>query len=66
MELQLSADDAAFRDEVREFFRDNLAPDLKQKVEIGQEVAPEHYKAVAAAIRYAEKMRALAREKGWG
>ena len=39
---------------------------LLATVEIGQEVAPEHYKAVAAAIRYAEKMRALAREKGWG
>ncbi|MDF2233504.1 flagellar type III secretion system protein FlhB [Albimonas sp. CAU 1670] len=39
---------------------------LLATVEIGEEVAPEHYKAVAAAIRYAEKMRALAREKGWG
>ncbi len=39
---------------------------LHATVEIGQEIAPEHYKAVAAAIRYAEKMRALAREKGWG
>lgn len=30
-------------------------------VEIGQEVAPEHYKAVAAAIRFADKMQKLRR-----
>ena len=38
MELQLSPEDAAFRDEVRDFFRENLAPDLQQKVELSQEL----------------------------
>ncbi|MEM6904672.1 MAG: flagellar type III secretion system protein FlhB [Pseudomonadota bacterium] len=33
-------------------------------VEIGQEIQPEHYHAVAAAIRFAETMRAKARERG--
>lgn len=39
---------------------------LNATVEIGEEIHPDHYKAVAAAIRYAEKMRDLARERGWG
>ena len=30
-------------------------------VEIGQEIAPDHYRAVAAAIRFAETMRRRAR-----
>ena len=34
-------------------------------VEIGQEVHPEHYEAVAAAIRFAEAMRLKARARGW-
>ncbi len=34
---------------------------LHATVEIGEEVRPEHYKAVAAAIRFAEKMRTKAR-----
>ena len=34
---------------------------LHATVEIGQEVRPEHYRAVAAAIRFAERMRARAR-----
>lgn len=35
-------------------------------VEIGQEVLPDHYKPVAAAIRYAEKIRQMAQRKdGW-
>ena len=33
-------------------------------VEIGREIAPEHYRAVAAAIRFAEKMRRAARARG--
>ncbi|MGF1445886.1 MAG: flagellar biosynthesis protein FlhB [Pikeienuella sp.] len=32
-------------------------------VEVGQEVKPEHYKAVAAAILFAERLRARARRK---
>lgn len=32
-------------------------------VEIGREIGPEHYAAVAAAIRFAEKMRRRARER---
>ena len=31
-------------------------------VELGQQILPEHYKAVAIAIRFAEKMRAKARK----
>lgn len=35
-------------------------------VDIGREIAPEHYRAVAAAIRFSEAMRARARERrGW-
>ncbi len=37
---------------------------LHATVEIGQEIQPEHYRAVAAAIRFAEAMRMKAR-KGW-
>ncbi len=39
---------------------------LFASIEVGQEIRPEHYKAVAAAIRFAEKMRRRARERrGW-
>lgn len=37
---------------------------LYAMTEIGREIAPEHYKAVAAAIRFAEEMRRKARERG--
>jgi flagellar biosynthetic protein FlhB len=33
-------------------------------VEVGREIAPEHYRAVAAAIRFADRMRRAARERG--
>jgi flagellar biosynthetic protein FlhB len=33
--------------------------------EIGSEISPDHYKPVAAAIRFAQDMRAKARQKGW-
>lgn len=33
-------------------------------VEIGQEIRPEHYRAIAAAIRFAEAMRKRLREQG--
>ncbi|MGB3148824.1 MAG: flagellar type III secretion system protein FlhB [Paracoccaceae bacterium] len=36
---------------------------LHATVEIGQEIGPEHYAPVAAAIRYAEKMRKRARDR---
>lgn len=39
---------------------------LHATTEIGQEIAPDHYAAVAAAIRFAEDMRRRARERGWG
>jgi len=35
---------------------------LHASVEIGQEISPQHYRAVAAAIRFAEMMRARARK----
>ncbi len=37
---------------------------LHAGIEIGQEVTPEHYAPVAAAIRFAEAMRAKARARG--
>lgn len=37
---------------------------IHAKVEIGQEIHPEHYGAVAAAIRFAEAMRKRAKERG--
>lgn len=37
---------------------------LSATVEIGQEIHPEHYRAVAAAIRFSERMRRAARERG--
>jgi flagellar biosynthesis protein FlhB len=37
---------------------------LHATVEIGREIAPEHYRAVAAAIRFADRMRAAARARG--
>ncbi|WP_209427075.1 flagellar type III secretion system protein FlhB [Pararhodobacter sp. SW119] len=39
---------------------------LHSGVEIGQEIAPEHYAPVAAAIRFAEAMRLKARGRGFG
>ncbi len=33
--------------------------------EIGAEIATDHYRAVAAAIRFAEAMRVKARQRGW-
>ncbi|SOC06551.1 flagellar type III secretion system protein FlhB [Rhodobacter maris] len=37
---------------------------LHATVDIGEEIRPEHFRAVAAAIRFAEKMRRRARERG--
>ena len=37
---------------------------LHATVEIGREIAPEHYRAVAAAIRFADRMRRAARDAG--
>lgn len=34
-------------------------------VRVGQEIRPEHYRAVAVAIRFAEEMRRKARERAW-
>ena len=39
---------------------------LHATVAIGREIAPEHYRAVAAAIRFAERMRQAARARGLG
>jgi flagellar biosynthetic protein FlhB len=39
---------------------------LNAAVEIGREIAPEHYRAVAAAIRFADRMRHAARARGRG
>ena len=38
---------------------------LHAAIDIGKEIWPEHYRAVAAAIRFAEKMRARARSRMW-
>ncbi len=37
---------------------------LHASVELGEEIEPEHYRAVAAAINFAEKVRQRAKEKG--
>ena len=37
---------------------------LHATVEIGHEIDPEHYRAIAAAIRFATEMRAKAKERG--
>ena len=37
---------------------------LHAAVEIGREIRPEHYRAVAAAVRFADRMRASARARG--
>jgi flagellar biosynthetic protein FlhB len=37
---------------------------LYAAVDIGQEIHPDHYRPVAAAIRFAEKMRRRSRERG--
>jgi flagellar biosynthetic protein FlhB len=37
---------------------------LHATVDLGREIAPEHYRAVAAAIRFADRMRAAARARG--
>jgi len=39
---------------------------LHASVEVGQEIRPEHYRAVAAAIRFADRMRQMARARGRG
>jgi len=36
---------------------------LHASVDLGQEILPEHFAAVAAAIRFAETMRAKARRR---
>lgn len=37
---------------------------LLATVEVGKEIRPEHYRAVAAAIRFSDKMRSAARARG--
>jgi len=37
---------------------------LHATVDLDREIRPEHYKAVAAAIRFAEAMRARAKQRG--
>jgi flagellar biosynthetic protein FlhB len=37
---------------------------LLASVEVGREIRPEHYRAVAAAIRFSERMRTAARARG--
>lgn len=39
---------------------------LHATTEIGDQIAPDHYKPVAAAIRFAEEMRQKARKGQWG
>ncbi|MBV7395339.1 EscU/YscU/HrcU family type III secretion system export apparatus switch protein [Mameliella sediminis] len=38
---------------------------LYATTEIGDEIAPDHYRPVAAAIRFADRMRKKAKERGW-
>lgn len=39
---------------------------LHATVELGREITPEHYRAVAAAVRFADRMRRAARGRGGG
>ena len=39
MELKLSPQDEAFREEMRAFMRDNLPPDIQHKVRMGLKLA---------------------------
>lgn len=39
---------------------------LHETVEVGSEILPEHYRAVAAAIQVAERIRQKARSQPWG
>ncbi len=39
---------------------------LHASVDIGDEISPEHYRPVAAAIRFAETMRRKVKTRGWG
>jgi alkylation response protein AidB-like acyl-CoA dehydrogenase len=55
LELQLNPEDAAFRDEVRDFIQENLPPELKRKTEIGQELDKEE------VVRWHK----ILLEKGW-
>jgi len=55
MELSLSSNDAAFRQEVREFIRTELPADIKSKVERGQRLVKEDY------VRWQKMLY----EKGW-
>lgn len=38
---------------------------LHASIDIGEEILPEHYRPVAAALRFAEAIRRKARERGW-
>ena len=55
MELSLSSNDAAFRQEVRDFIRAELPADIKSKVERGQRLVKEDY------VRWQKMLY----EKGW-
>lgn len=59
---------------IREVARDNGVPihsdpptarALYATADIGDQIAPEHYRPVAAAIRFADQMRKKAKEQGW-
>ena len=42
---------------------DRIRSALGSMVEVGREIAPEHYRAVAAAIRFSDRMRRAARAR---
>ena len=43
MDLELSPEDVAFRDEVRQFIADNLPDDIRQKMRLGQRIEKDDY-----------------------
>ncbi len=55
MDLQLSEEDAAFRDEVRAFVAAELPPEIRRKVELGQRLGKQDY------LRWQK----ILYEKGW-
>ncbi|HEY8539660.1 MAG TPA: acyl-CoA dehydrogenase family protein, partial [Steroidobacteraceae bacterium] len=56
MDLNFTAEELAFRDEVRTFLRENLPPDIANKVKNGQPLAAQDY------IRWQK----ILHKRGWG
>ena len=56
MDLRFNADELAFREEVRAFFRANVPSDIREKMVDGEHLAKDHF------VRWTRILAA----KGWG